>query len=82
MTSRIIVFIHNSSSENGRKTTASKNCSPIASASAVLANFSCNFDFHSSICPEAWTNFDEKIVNFFLKLVLPVILREIQSNDN
>ena len=26
------------------------------------------------------TDFDTKLVNFFLKLVLPVILRELQSN--
>ena len=42
MTSLFIIlfmFIHNSSSKNGRKT-----CSRIASAQGVLANF-CNFDF-------------------------------------
>ena len=38
------VFIHNSRSENGRKT--------IASAPAVSANFSCNFDFHGWISPD------------------------------
>ena len=35
---------------------------------------------NSSISPEALTYFDEKLVTFFLKLVLPVILKEMQSN--
>ena len=37
----LFMFIHNSSSENGQKTTAS--------APTVSENFSCNFDFRSWI---------------------------------
>ena len=75
MTSPFIIlfmFIHNSttdsSSKNGRK-----SCSRIASAQAVLANFAI-LTFSSPL-----TNFNTKVVNFALKLVLPVLLKEIQS---
>ena len=64
------VFIHNSRSENGRKTTASAPavCRRISVATlAFIAGF-----------PQ--TDFDTRLVNFFLKLVLPVILKELQSN--
>ena len=70
MTSLFIIlfmFIHNSSSKNGRKTTASKvNCSRIASAPAVgeFLQFWLSARF-------PLTNFDTKIVNYVLKLVLP-----------
>ena len=63
------MFIHNSSSENGRKTTASAPavCRRISAAtSTFIAGF-----------PQA--DLDTKLVNFFLKLVLPVILKELQS---
>ena len=63
------MFIHNSRSENGRKTTASAPavCLRISAAtSTVIAGF-----------PQA--DFDTKLVNFFLKSVLPVILKELQS---
>ena len=43
----------------------------------MSANFSFNFDFHSWI---SQADFDTKLVNFFLKLVLPAILKELQSN--
>ena len=65
------VFIHNSRSENGRKTTASApaGCRRISVATLTfIAGF-----------PQ--TDFDTKLVNFFLKLVLPVILKELQSNS-
>ena len=64
------MFIHNSRSENGRKTTASAPavCRRISVASLIfIAGF-----------PQ--TDFDANLVNFFLKLVLPVILKELQSN--
>ena len=64
------VFIHNSRSENVRKTTASAPavCRQISVATLTfIAGF-----------PQ--TDFDTKLVNFFLKLVLPVILKELQSN--
>ena len=38
----MFMFIHSSSSENGRKTTGP----------GVLATFSCNFDFDSWISPD------------------------------
>ena len=64
------MFIHNSRSENGRKTTASAPavCRRI---SVLTLTFIAGF-------PQ--TDFDTKLVNFFLKLVLPVILKELQSN--
>ena len=64
------VFIHNGRSENGRKTTASAPavCWRI---SVVTLTFIAGF-------PQ--TDFNTKLVNFFLKLVLPVILKELQSN--
>ena len=65
----LFMFIHNSSSENGQKTTAS--------APTVSENFSCNFDFHSWISSDG---FDTNPVNSFLTSVLPVILKEIKSN--
>ena len=61
------MFIHNSRSENGRK---KKDSAP-----AVSANFSLTF-----IAGFPQIDFDTKLVNFFLKLVLPVILKELQSN--
>ena len=60
------VFIHNSRSGNSRKTTAS--------APAVCRRISVD------IAGFPQTDFDTKLVNFFLKLVLPVILKELQSN--
>ena len=64
------MFIHNSRSENGRKTTASAPavCRRI---SVLTLTFIAGF-------PQ--TDFDTKLVNFFLKLVLPVILKELPSN--
>ena len=66
------MFIHNSRSENGKKTTASAPavCQRI---SVITLTFIAGF-------PQ--TDFDTKLVtsNFFLKLVLPVILKESQSN--
>ena len=62
------VFLHNSRSDNGRKTSAPAVCRRISVASLTfMAGF-----------PQ--TGFDTKLVNFFLKLVLPVILKELQSN--
>ena len=64
------MFIHNSRSENGRKKTASAPavCRRISVATLTfIAGF-----------PK--TDFDTKLVNFFLKLVLSVILKELQSN--
>ena len=63
------VFIHNSHSENGRKATASAPavCQRI---SVLTLTFIAGF-------PQA--DFDTKLVNFFLKLVLPVILKELPS---
>ena len=73
MTSLFIIlfmFIYNSSSKNGRKT-----CSRIASAQAVLANFAI-LTFSS---PRR--NFNTKIVNFALKLVLPVLPKGNRVNN-
>ena len=64
------VFIHNSRLENGRKTTAS--------APAVCRRISVSSLTFIAGFPQ--TDFDIKLVNFFLKLVLPVILKELQSN--
>ena len=62
------MFLHNSRSDNGRKTSAPAVCRRISVASLTfMAGF-----------PQ--TGFDTKLVNFFLKLVLPVILKELQSN--
>ena len=64
------MFIYNSSSENGKKTTASAPavCQRVSVATLTfIAGF-----------PQ--TDFDTKLDNFFLKLVLPVILKELQSN--
>ena len=58
------MFIHNSRSENGRKATASRLC---VGEFQFIAGF-----------PQ--TDFDTKLVNFFVKLVLPVIPKELQSN--
>ena len=68
MTSLFIIlfmFIHNSSSKNGRKTTASKLVKHLFSAGCVgeFLQF-----WLSALFPR--TNFDTKIVNFVLKLVL------------
>ena len=64
------MFIHNIRSENGRKTAAS--------APAVCRQISvATFTFIAGL-PQ--TDFDKKLVNFFLKLVLPVILKQLQSN--
>ena len=64
------MFIHNSRSENGRKTTASAPavCRRI---SVLTLTFIAGF-------PQ--TDFDTKLDNFFLKLVLPVILKELPLN--
>ena len=64
------MFIHNSRSENGRKTTAS---APAVCRRTSVATLTFIAGF-----PQ--TDFDTKLVNFFLKLVLPVILKELQSN--
>ena len=64
------VFIHNSRSENVRKTTAS---APAVCRQILVATLTFITGF-----PQ--TDFDTKLVNFFLKLVLPVILKELQSN--
>ena len=65
------MFIHDSRSENGRKTTAS---APAARRRISVATLTFIVGF-----PQA--DFDTKPVNFFLKLVLPVILKELQSNS-
>ena len=63
------MFIHNSRSEDGRKTTAS--------AAAVCRRISvATLTFIAGFPQTDYT----KLVNFFLKLVLIVILKEIQSN--
>ena len=64
------MFIHNSRSEIGRITTASAPavCRRI---SVLTLTFIAGF-------PQA--DFDTKLVNFFLKSVLPVILKELPSN--
>ena len=64
------MFIHNSRSENGRKTTAS--------APGVCRRISVSTLTFIDGFPQ--TDLDTKLVNFFLKLVLPVILKELQSN--
>ena len=69
MTSLFIILfmvIHNSSSKNGRKTTASKLLKQRFSAGCVGEFF--QFWLLARL-PR--TNFDTKIVNFVLKLVLP-----------
>ena len=60
--------------QNGRKTTASKLLTHRISAGCVS-------EFLQFWLPDRFLrkNFDTKLVNFFLKLVLPVILKEIQS---
>ena len=64
------MFIHNSRSQNGLITTAS--------APAVCRRISvATLTFIIGVFPQ--TDFDTKLVNFFLKLVLPVILKELQS---
>ena len=60
--------IHNSRSENGRKTTVS--------APAVCRRISVATSTFIAGFPQA--DFDTKLVNFFLKLVLPVILNYSQ----
>ena len=65
------MFIHNSRSENGRKQTAS---APAVGRQISVATLTFIAGF-----PQ--TDFDTKLVNLFLKLlVLPVILKELQSN--
>ena len=63
------MFIHNGRSENGRKTTAS--------APAVCWRISVATLTFMAGFPQ--TDFNTKLVNFFLKLVLSVILKELQS---
>ena len=63
------MFIHNGRSENSRKTTAS---APAVSRRISVATLTFTAGF-----PQ--TDYT-KLVNFFLKLVLPVILKEVQSN--
>ena len=65
------MFIHNSRSENGRKTTASAPA--VCRRISVVATL-------TFIAGFPHTDLDTKLVNFFLKLVLPVILKELQSN--
>ena len=65
----LFMFIHNSSSENGRKTTASARA--VRKISVAILTFVAGF------LP---TDFDTNPVNSFLKSVLPVILKEYQSN--
>ena len=77
MTSLFIIlfmFIHNSSSKNSRKTTAPKLFTHRFSAGCVseFLQFSVSARFPG-------TNFDTNLVDFFLKLVLPIILKEIRS---
>ena len=60
------MLIHNSSSKNGRKTTASKLLTHRFSAGCV-GEFLQLLDF------------DSKLVNFFRKLVLPFIIKDILS---
>ena len=64
------MFIHNSRSENGRKTTAS---APVVCRRISVATLTFIAGF-----PQ--TDFGTKLVNFFLKLVLTVILKELKSN--
>ena len=64
------MFIHNSRSENSRITTAS--------APAVWRRISVAILTFIAGFPQ--TDFDTKLVNFFLELVLPVILKELKSN--
>ena len=64
------VFIHNSRSENGRKTTASERRLCVGEFPFLTLTFIAGF-------PQA--DFDTKLVNFFLKLVLPVILKELPT---
>ena len=62
------MFLHNSRLDNGRKTSAPAVCRRISFATLTfIAGFT-------------QIDFDTKLVNFFLKLVLPVILKELQSN--
>ena len=61
------MFIHNSRSENGRKQQLQRRLRVGEFELTFIAGF-----------PQ--TDFDTKLVNFFLKLVLPVILKELQSN--
>ena len=64
------MFIHNSRSENGLKTTAS---APAVCRRILVATLTFIAGF-----PQ--TDFDTKLVNFFFKLVLPFILKELRSN--
>ena len=70
----LFMFIHNSSSKNCRKTTSSKLFTHRFSAGCVgeFLQFSLSTRFPR-------TNFDTNLVNFFLKLLLPIILKEIHS---
>ena len=64
------VFIHNSRSGNSRKL-----------AEQQLQRRLCVGEFQLTfVAGFPQTDFDTKLVNFFLKLVLPVILKELQSN--
>ena len=60
------MLIHKSSSKNGRKTTASKLLTHRFTAGCVT-------EFLQLL------DFDSKLVNFFLKLVLPFIIKDILS---
>ena len=62
------MFIYNSSSKNGRKTTTSKLPTHRSLAGLVVSANFCNFAGLSARFPR--TNLDTKIVNFVLKLVL------------
>ena len=64
------MFIHNILSENGRKTTGS---TPALCRRISVATLTFIAGFHQ-------TDFETKLVNFFLKLMLVVILKELQSN--
>ena len=64
------MFTQNSRSENGQKTTAS---APAVCRRILVATLTFIAGF-----PQ--TDFYTKLVNFFLKLVLPVILKELRSN--
>ena len=61
------MFIHNSRSENGRKQQLQRWLGGGEFQLTFIAGF-------------PLTDFDTKLVNFFLKLVLPVILKELQSH--
>ena len=61
------MFTHNSRSENGRKQQLQRRLCVGELQLTFVAGF-----------PQ--TDFNKKLVNFFLKLVLPVILKELPKN--